>query len=611
MWSAMEEYTNGGVAVALETSLYVGDMAGRPGDPGDSDLGFARAVGSARGGTLEFQTPEAAFGPAAAGAGGPLTGAAPGAPTGSSPSAPPRALLARAALHGGYARGPLMLILVGAQGAGKSFFSAALASAGGGAWAIACQDTTGNREKVERIAAQALRSGRSVVVDRTHLDAAQRAHFLRVARDCDARAHALYFRRPLPLLLARVAGRVGHPGGVEGEEKAPVVRFAFGKLSPPDYAEGFELISTASSDVSAATWCDAYARVGHATAHPPATAAAAPDAAPGDGVAAPIGRLALGTMKLGKRGMSALRGSGFEWVDTAPTYKNEAHLLSQGLLGDGVKVIVKVPRRASDGKGAAEAATAVRAELSDSLAKLGRARAELLMLHWPIGDATTMRAVWGAMEEAVHAGRATALGVSNFGARALAELLGSCSVAPVVLQVERHPLLPQWDLLDFCSRRGIAMQAQPATSDPAQPPPPTRIATYGHGFPRTTTGAHAARGREGRGMPPRPPDRRPRGGGERHERRAGARAVECAPRRRRRRQVQQRGTRRRASRRGADPRAEAIIRGADGGARYDLAAGRGARDAIPRRGPQSAVDARVAVAASAATVVSCGARYRE
>ena len=27
------------------------------------------------------------------------------------------------------------------------------------------------------------------------------------------------------------------------------------------------------------------------------------------------------------------------------------------------------------------------------------------------------------------------------------------------MQVERHPLLPQWELLDFCSRSRIVMQA--------------------------------------------------------------------------------------------------------------------------------------------------------
>ena len=30
MWAAMEKYTNGGVAVAADDSVYVGDMAGRP-----------------------------------------------------------------------------------------------------------------------------------------------------------------------------------------------------------------------------------------------------------------------------------------------------------------------------------------------------------------------------------------------------------------------------------------------------------------------------------------------------------------------------------------------------------------------------------------------------
>lgn len=101
--------------------------------------------------------------------------------------APPAAALqAKAALLGGYTQHPMLLVLCGPQGAGKSFFCAALLRAAP-AWVHVSQDTISNgkpgpREKVERAARAALADGRSVVVDRMHLDRDQRAHFVSVAR---------------------------------------------------------------------------------------------------------------------------------------------------------------------------------------------------------------------------------------------------------------------------------------------------------------------------------------------------------------------------------------------------------------------------------------------
>ena len=54
-WRYFETKCNGGVAIDLKTSYYVGDAAGRPQDHSDSDAAFARNVG------VRFFTPEAFF----------------------------------------------------------------------------------------------------------------------------------------------------------------------------------------------------------------------------------------------------------------------------------------------------------------------------------------------------------------------------------------------------------------------------------------------------------------------------------------------------------------------------------------------------------------------
>ena len=144
---------------------------------------------------------------------------------------------------------------------------------------------------------------------------------------------------------------------------------------------------------------------------------------------------------------------GFGAVDTAPTYKNEDKV-GEGELDPTSIVIVKVP------KGATYAAQ-VRQELTESLSKLKRKHADLLLLHWPtdVIASDSLKEVWGEMETCHTQGLVRALGVCNFNVQALLLLLSQCSIRPVVNQVERHPLLPQWGLVDLCAQHDILLQA--------------------------------------------------------------------------------------------------------------------------------------------------------
>ncbi|MFH1106494.1 MAG: aldo/keto reductase, partial [Candidatus Micrarchaeota archaeon] len=56
-------------------------------------------------------------------------------------------------------------------------------------------------------------------------------------------------------------------------------------------------------------------------------------------------------------------------------------------------------------------------------------------------------------------GRAGAIGVSNFTAAHLEGILAECDVVPAVNQVEFSPFLYQKELLDYCVRREIAVEA--------------------------------------------------------------------------------------------------------------------------------------------------------
>jgi D-xylose reductase len=51
------------------------------------------------------------------------------------------------------------------------------------------------------------------------------------------------------------------------------------------------------------------------------------------------------------------------------------------------------------------------------------------------------------------------IGVSNYNAALIRDLLAYCKVRPSVLQIEHHPYLTQSALVDYCQREGIAVTA--------------------------------------------------------------------------------------------------------------------------------------------------------
>lgn len=55
--------------------------------------------------------------------------------------------------------------------------------------------------------------------------------------------------------------------------------------------------------------------------------------------------------------------------------------------------------------------------------------------------------------------KARAIGVSNFTKEHIEAIISASGVTPANLQIERHPLLPQLDLIQYCEKRGITVVA--------------------------------------------------------------------------------------------------------------------------------------------------------
>jgi diketogulonate reductase-like aldo/keto reductase len=84
-------------------------------------------------------------------------------------------------------------------------------------------------------------------------------------------------------------------------------------------------------------------------------------------------------------------------------------------------------------------------------------------------NAATLTNTWKALESLVDQGRCKAIGLSNGSLRQLQEVFDSARVKPAVVQVESHPYLPEWDLLDYCRSNGIVMQAFAALGHGIEP----------------------------------------------------------------------------------------------------------------------------------------------
>ncbi|MCK1427082.1 aldo/keto reductase [Bradyrhizobium sp. 87] len=81
----------------------------------------------------------------------------------------------------------------------------------------------------------------------------------------------------------------------------------------------------------------------------------------------------------------------------------------------------------------------------------------------------TLAETWGALERLVHEGHCKSIGLSDITLDKLREIVSIARIRPAMVQVESHPYLPEWDLLDFCREHGIVLQAFAALGHAMKP----------------------------------------------------------------------------------------------------------------------------------------------
>ena len=137
-------------------------------------------------------------------------------------------------------------------------------------------------------------------------------------------------------------------------------------------------------------------------------------------------------------------------------YENEAGV-GEGIKESGLprEEVFVTTKLANDAQGHDNAITA----LEGSLRRLGTDYVDLYLIHWPLPHQDKYLRTWSGFEEILLAGKARAIGVSNFQQAHLERLAEETSVVPAVNQIELHPRLQQTELRAYHRAHGIATEA--------------------------------------------------------------------------------------------------------------------------------------------------------
>jgi len=76
---------------------------------------------------------------------------------------------------------------------------------------------------------------------------------------------------------------------------------------------------------------------------------------------------------------------------------------------------------------------------------------------------------WEAMEQLVAKGLVRSIGLSNFNKTQINDILGVANIAPQVLQIENHPYLPQYELVEYAKLKGMVVFAYSPLGSPGRP----------------------------------------------------------------------------------------------------------------------------------------------
>ena len=187
-----------------------------------------------------------------------------------------------------------------------------------------------------------------------------------------------------------------------------------------------------------------------------------------NGVEIPV--LALGTWLVddakAEEAVKTAVQMGYRHVDTAQAYGNE-HGVGEGIRNCGVarEEIFVTSKVAAEHKTYESAS----ASIEKTLADMGLDYLDMMIIHSPqpwdkVNQSEDRyvegnRSAWRALEDAYKAGKLRAIGVSNFLQEDIESLWETAEIKPMVNQVLCHISNSPLELIDFCQKKGIVMEA--------------------------------------------------------------------------------------------------------------------------------------------------------
>lgn len=158
--------------------------------------------------------------------------------------------------------------------------------------------------------------------------------------------------------------------------------------------------------------------------------------------------------------------AGYRHIDTAQAYGNERGV-GEGVRTCGVprEELFVVSKVAAEHKTYEEA----KAGIDETLKKMGLDYLDMMIIHSPqpwveVNQSENRykegnRQAWKALEDAYNEGKLKAIGVSNFQIEDLESLMETSKVKPMVNQVLCHISNTPLELIEFCQKSNIAVEA--------------------------------------------------------------------------------------------------------------------------------------------------------
>ncbi|MBB3950589.1 aldo/keto reductase [Aureimonas jatrophae] len=148
--------------------------------------------------------------------------------------------------------------------------------------------------------------------------------------------------------------------------------------------------------------------------------------------------------------------AGYRHVDTAAVYKNERGvgegLRAAGVPRDEVFVTTKLWNES-------QGFDATLRAFDESLEKLGLDAVDLYLIHWPSPARGLFVDTWKAFRRLHEEGRAQSIGVSNFTAEHIDQIVAETGITPVLNQIELHPRFQQRALREAMDQRGVVTES--------------------------------------------------------------------------------------------------------------------------------------------------------